>query len=132
MTIHKSQGSTYDNVVVHLHSGMTTPLLYVAWFPKHKSVRTIPHWKIQEDDPRPVNHPLTMEMLRHSEVTISPEFLHIRIESEHIQVMFHNVQSFHKHWPIYASDSVYTNSDIILMTRDWTVKEESRLSKPTT
>jgi hypothetical protein len=124
LTIHKSQGQTYPHVVVHLKGRLTRQLLYVACSRATCLEGLYLIGTFKSPSPIALDDPLTIELKRQSEFTITPRFSFLHQDEEGMQIIYHNVQSFRKHWKQVAHDKCFTASDVVLLGETWTVHSD--------
>ncbi|KAE8741450.1 hypothetical protein FOCC_FOCC013050 [Frankliniella occidentalis] len=118
ITIHKSQGQTMKQVVVHLSNRMTKQLLYVACS-RATTIdglyiigNFIPTKPLQEND-----H-MSLEMTRWKTNSIIPVFSNIKSSDMYI-AMYHNVQSLPKHQKLIINDKNFTASGLLFFGEIW-------------
>ncbi|KAI8146024.1 hypothetical protein BJV82DRAFT_665816 [Fennellomyces sp. T-0311] len=111
VTIHKSQGQTYDYVMVVLP-------------PRGRGLKRV----LLPPPPPEITSPLAIELARHdfAEVSLTPRFAFLHENRGNVyQFMFHNVQSLRKHLGLIQQDEVYLSSDFLLFAETWTVPEDT-------
>ncbi|CAF0843236.1 unnamed protein product [Adineta ricciae] len=122
MTIYKSQGGTYEKVVVNLKKGMTRSELYVAC---SRATKASGLYLIGDFvPPKPPEHNDTVAMM--FKAMRSERKIHFSLEfpeespKENIYLMFHNVQSLHKHFLDVKCDRTFLSATIISLVETWT------------
>ncbi|KAG2193629.1 hypothetical protein INT47_007461 [Mucor saturninus] len=102
LTIHKSQGGTYKNVVVYNYGGskMSRSLIYVA-----------------------CSRATTASGLRQKTIVLNPVFRGLT-EKKSFQILSRNVQSLQDHFNQIVNDPVYISSDVILLNETWTLCDD--------
>ena len=127
ITIHKSQDSTYKNIVLHIeNNSMDTRLLYVA-FSRVTSLNglfiegiyTPPNIKSNDKAKNEINR-LKIENPLHIDLKFPQDFR----TKQNIIVMFHNVRSLNKQLFDISSDRAFINADILLFVETWTSKND--------
>ena len=127
ITIHKSQGSTYENIVVHMENKcMDTRLLYVA-FNRVTSVNglfiegiyTPPNIKSHDKAKNEINR-----LKRENPLQFNLKFPQDFKTVQNIIVMFHNVRSLNKHLLDISADRAFINADILLFVETWATKND--------
>ncbi|KAI8969451.1 hypothetical protein BDB01DRAFT_855935 [Pilobolus umbonatus] len=124
ITIHKSQGATFLNVMLNLSKGTapTRSSLYVACSRATSAsglyiIKKSPFVKTSALGP---NEPITQELRRLETVQLIPRFAHLQDPNrQHFQVVSHNVQSLNAHLVQIVTDQVYLCSDILLFNKTW-------------
>ena len=127
MTIYKSQGGTYEKVVVNLKKGMTRSELYVACSHATKASGLYLIGDFASPKPFERNDAVaTMFKTMRSErmLKFSLEFLE-EFQGERFFVMFHNVQSLNKHISDVKFDKTFLSSSIIGLVETWTKPTDS-------
>ena len=122
MTIYKSQGGTYENVVVNLKTGMTRSELYVASSRATKGSGLYLTGEFVPPKPSEPNDAVTM-MFKNTRSERTMKFsLEYPEESqgERLFVMFHNVQSLNKHFLNVKSDKTFLSASMISLVETWT------------
>lgn len=127
MTIHKSQGCTFDRVAIGMTPKMSRSLQYVA-FSRVTSANGLyilngyyPPTQVKDDDP------LQKELKRLESIRSEPmfAFLHKNDGNYGYQFMYHNVQSLHAHEKDIACDASFMHSDILLFAETWTIPKDN-------
>ncbi|XP_037825564.1 uncharacterized protein LOC119613607 [Lucilia sericata] len=125
ITIHKSQGATYESVAVHLKSGMKRSALYVACSRAKSASGLYLIGKFPSNLPKVTNNDLVqMEMnnLQNSKkLTTNFDFLMDR----RLNITYHNVQSLHAHIEDVRCDKLMLQSDILCFVETWTLSHEN-------
>ncbi|CAF3578362.1 unnamed protein product [Rotaria sp. Silwood1] len=127
ITIYKSQGGTYEKVVVNLKEGMTRSELYVG-----SSRATTANGLYLIGDfvpPKPPESNDAVAMMfktMRSErmIKFSLEFPE-ESQGERFYVMFHNVQSLNKHFLDIKSDKAFLFASMISLVETWTKPDDS-------
>jgi hypothetical protein len=125
ITIAKSQGQTFDNVVVNFGSRTLRSEVYVACSRARTAngsfidgpffvPRTTPTVELVECE---INRLRTKAALEFS--LVFPDENH----SGSIKFVYHNVQSLAKHYLDILNDNNYMNTDILLFVETWTKRE---------
>lgn len=120
LTVHKSQGQTLPQVVVHLNKPMRRDLLYVACSRATSAEGLFIIGKFTPPNPIHENDYLFQEMKRWETHKMTPIFRFLREDYDGIQVLFHNIQSIPKHWNLVRNDKVFTRSHILMFGETWT------------
>ncbi|GIY54221.1 ATP-dependent DNA helicase [Caerostris extrusa] len=123
MTIHKSQGCTFDCVRVGMTPRMSRSLQYVGLSRVTKANGLYilndyyPPATAKEDDP------LTKELKRLESAASDPifAFLYKRKENYSYQFMYHNVQAHHED---LSSDQSFMHTDLLLLAETWTIRSD--------
>ncbi|CAF1377822.1 unnamed protein product, partial [Rotaria sordida] len=127
MTIYKSQGGTYEKVVVNLKKGMTRSELYVACSRATKASGLYLIGDFVPPKPPERNDAVaTMFKSMRSErmLKFSLEFPE-ESQGERFFVMFHNVQSLNKHILDIRSDKTFLCASVISLVETWTKPTDS-------
>jgi len=127
MTIYKSQGGTYEKVVVNLKKGMTRSELYVAFSRATKANGLFLIGEFVPPKPTEPNDAVaTMFRTMRSErmLKFSLEFPEESRE-ETFSLMFHNVQSLNKHFQDIKFDKTFLSSSMISLVETWTKSIDS-------
>ncbi|CAF4166144.1 unnamed protein product, partial [Rotaria sordida] len=127
MTIYKSQGGTYEKVVVNLKKGMTRSELYVACSRATKASGLYLIGDFVPPKPPERNDAVsTMFKSMRSErmLKFSLEFPE-ESQGERFFVMFHNVQSLNKHILDIRSDKTFLCASMISLVETWTKPTDS-------
>ncbi|GFR02563.1 ATP-dependent DNA helicase [Trichonephila clavata] len=123
MTIHKSQGATFQEAAVGFKRNLTRPLQYVA-LSRVTSIQGLYILGEYKAPPPPGEDGLVLqEMKRLKAHSILPKyaFLHQHNDPNTLQIMYHNVQSLNAHHEDIAADPCMMNSNILLFAETWTV-----------
>lgn len=128
ITIHKSQGSTYTSVAVHIRKTISRPLCYVA-FSRATSAnglyiigKFIPPPPMERQNPRLFQE---IQNLR-TKKSMKPYFDFFKSkENGKIQILFHNVDSFKKHHHYVVSNPYVQHFDLMLFVETWTLPKDS-------
>ncbi|CAF4306693.1 unnamed protein product [Rotaria magnacalcarata] len=127
MTIYKSQGGTYEKVVVNLKKGTTRSELYVAC---SRSIKASGLYLIGDFvPPKPPEHNDSVTMMfktMRSErmIKFSLEFTE-ESQGERFSVIFHNVQSLNKNILDVKSDKTFLSASMISLVETWTKPSDS-------
>ena len=122
MTIYKSQGGTYEKVVVNLKKGMTRSELYVACSRATKASGLYLIGDFVPPKPPERNDAVAMmfkNMRSERMLEFSLEFPE-ESQGERFFVMFHNVQSLNKHILDVRSDKTFLCASMISLVETWT------------
>jgi exonuclease III len=128
MTIHKSQGSTLGDVVVHLTKGMEMSLTYVAFTRSTLLTSLYIIGDFKKPKPLKDDHAPTKEMKRLRETSaLVPKFAFLReVPSDVFQVISHNVQSIRNHHiKSIRNDRVFMSSSLLLLQETWATVDET-------
>ncbi|CAM2727504.1 unnamed protein product [Rotaria socialis] len=127
MTIYKSQGGTYEKVVVNLKKGTTRSELYVACscLTKASGLYLIGGFV----PPKPPEHNDSVAMMfktMRSErmIKFSLQFPE-ESQGERFSVIFHNVQSLNKNILDVKSDKTFLSASMISLVETWTKPSDS-------
>ncbi|GFQ75744.1 ATP-dependent DNA helicase [Trichonephila clavata] len=123
MTIHKSQGATFQEAAVGFKHNLTRSLQYVA-LSRVTSIQGLYILGEYKAPPPPREDDLILqEMKRLKAHSILPKyaFLHQHNDPNTLQIMYHNVQSLNAHHEDIAADPCMMNSNILLFAETWTV-----------
>lgn len=135
LTVHKSQGGTYDSVVVYDTSRkkMSRSSIYVAASRATKAAglklickenKFIPPPPLSADK----GSDLYLEICRHEGVRLIPQFAHLSTRTNiefNIQLISHNVKGLGPNFRQITCDQVYLSSDVILLSETWTNTTDS-------
>ena len=127
MTIYKSQGGTYEKVVVNLKKGMTRSELYVACSRATKASGLYLIGDFVPPKPPERNDAVAMmfkNMRSERMLKFSLEFPE-ESQGERFFVMFHNVQSLNKHILDVRSDKTFLSASMISLVETWTKPSDS-------
>ena len=127
MTIYKSQGGTYEKVVVNLKKGMTRSELYVACSRATKANGLYLIGDFVPPKPPERNDAVAMmfkTMRSERMLKFSLEFPE-ESEGKRFFVMFHNVQSLNKHILDIRSDKTFLSASMIGLVETWTKPGDS-------
>lgn len=122
ITIHKSQGQSLEQVVVHLDKGMNRQLLYVACSRATSLAGLfLVGEKFIPPNPPTEQDSVTNEMNRlRREAQLLPTFVFLRIVPDNvIQIVSHNVQSLNAHKSTINADAVYKSSTMLAFQETW-------------
>ncbi|CAF1095355.1 unnamed protein product [Rotaria sp. Silwood1] len=122
MTIYKSQGGTYEKVVVNLKKGMTRSELYVACSRATKASGLYLIGDFVPPKPPERNDAVTMmfkSMRSERMLKFSLEFPE-EAQEERFSIMFDNVQSLNKHISDIKCDKTFLSSSMISLVETWT------------
>ncbi|CAF1454283.1 unnamed protein product [Rotaria sordida] len=126
MTIYKSQGGTYEKVVVNLKKGMTRSELYVASSRATKAGGLYLVGDFVPPKPPESNDAVAMmfkNMRSERMLKFSLEFP--KESQERFYLMFYNVQSLNKHFLDVKSDKTFLSASIISLVETWTKSSDS-------
>ncbi|KAF9758259.1 ATP-dependent DNA helicase PIF1, partial [Nosema granulosis] len=127
MTIYKSQGGTYEKVVVNLKKGMTRSELYVACSRATKASGLYLVGDFVPPKPPERNDAVAMmfkTMRSERMLKFSLDFPE-ESQGERVFVMFHNVQSLNKHILDIRSDNTFLCASMISLVETWTKPTDS-------
>ncbi|CAF4032542.1 unnamed protein product [Rotaria sp. Silwood2] len=127
MTIYKSQGGTYEKVVVNLKKGMTRSELYVACSRATKATGLYLIGDFVPPKPPERNDAVAMmfkTMRFEKMLKFSLEFPE-ESQGERFFVMFHSVQSLNKHIMDIRSDKTFLCASMISLVETWTKPTDS-------
>ncbi|CAF4698830.1 unnamed protein product, partial [Rotaria sp. Silwood2] len=127
MTIYKSQGGTYEKVVVNLKKGMTRSELYVACSRATKASGLYLIGDFVPPKPPEPNDAVAMmfkNMRSERMLKFSLEFPE-ESQEERFSIMFHNVQSLNKHISDIKFDKIFLSSPMISLVETWTKPGDS-------
>ena len=127
MTIYKSQGGTYEKVVVNLKKGITRSELYVACSRATKAAGLYLIGDFVPPKPPERNDAVTMmfkTMRSERMLKFSLEFPE-ESQGENRFMMFHNVQSSNKHILDVRSDKTFSCASMISLVETWTKPTDS-------
>ena len=127
MTIYKSQGGTYEKVIVNLKKGMTRYELHVAC--SHATKASGLYLIGELVPPKPPEHNDAVAMMFKTMrcermLKFSLEFPK-ESQGERFFVMFHNVQSLNKHMLDIRSDETFLSASVISLVETWTKSMDS-------
>ncbi|KAG2213497.1 hypothetical protein INT47_009171 [Mucor saturninus] len=120
ITIHKSQGATYQNVVLDL-SKAKNPLRSSLYVARSRATSASGLFIIKNTDfcgpaPPKENEQISLELKRLESAKLKTSFSHLQnTERQSMQVISHNVQSLRAHIDQITNDAAYLHSDIILL-----------------
>ncbi len=127
MTIYKSQGGTYEKVVVNLKKGMARSELYVACSRATQASGLYLIGDFVPPKPPERNDAVVMmfkTMRSERMLKFSLEFPE-ESQEERFSIMFHNVQSLNKHILDVKSDKTFLSSSMINLVETWTKPSDS-------
>jgi len=115
ITIHKSQGDTYDRVAVHLNPGMSRASVYVACSRAKSANGLYLIGKFQAPKKPAEQDPVQCEMTRLREQRpLQPSLVFLDTHPGNgLKVSFHNVQSLAKHENTTCSDRSFMAADVL-------------------
>lgn len=126
VTIHKSQGSTLEKVVVHIKPGVPRSMLYVTC---SRATCAQGLFVVTESFRPPrapsANDSIVMEMNKLRQNPLIPIYRFLREPHRSCQIMFHNVQSLRKHLQDIVTDPQVMASDIYLAVETWSCSQDS-------
>jgi nucleoside-triphosphatase THEP1 len=123
ITITKSQGSTYKKVVVKLKKCLPRDQLYVACSRSTTLDGLFLDGAFEPPPPPPEYVLLELARLRKQGFKFSLQFMQ-DIPNTHYKLMFHNVQSLHKHHLDILCDQCYTSADMMSFVEPWILDNE--------
>jgi hypothetical protein len=131
MTVHKSQGGTFDKVMFSYEWGLNQQLVYVALsrvtsihrlhLTNHNSDFTFRHWKGSSNPKIKDLHTELTRLERHKLLAITDrakQFLQ-RVSSEDFTVTTLNIQSLASHSADISTDPVLASVGILALTEMW-------------
>ena len=127
MTIYKSQGGTYEKVVVNLKKGMTRSEIYVACSRATKASGLYLIGDFVPPKPPESKDAVAMmfkTMRSERMIKFSLDFPE-ESQGERFFVMFHNVQSLNKHFLDVKSDKTFLSASMISLVETWTKPTDS-------
>jgi nucleoside-triphosphatase THEP1 len=124
ITITKSQGSTYKKVVVKIQKKLPRDQLYVACSRSTSLEGLYFDGNFEPPGPPPDFVLLELARLRKKGFKFSLQFLQ-DIPDTHYKLIFHNVQSLHKHFQDITSDQCYTSADMMAFVEPWILENEN-------
>lgn len=119
ISIHKSQGASYDQVAVHVSKDMSRALIYVGLSRARTSEGLYIIGDITPPPKTPAFLKLQEEKKRWEKVTLVPMFRFLREPRKSKQLMFHNIQSFNTHRAELLNDSAFLCSNFITGNMDF-------------
>ncbi|KAI8333246.1 hypothetical protein BD560DRAFT_414970 [Blakeslea trispora] len=127
MTIHKSQGSTYDNVVISLNGrSLSRSLLYVACSRATSLGLYLIGYRFVAPQPPKNTDAIAIELTRQATVSLQTKFSNLYSSNTHAyQLMFHNVQSLNAHVDQLINDPAYMGSDFLLFAETRTTANQT-------
>lgn len=124
MTIHKSQGQSYDKVSVHARSGMSRALLYVAL----SRARTLNGLLIHLKGSKTFQSVLPKQSTS-STVSVDEEIFRLRqnlvvpvfgsLRKTRPFMVYQNIQSYNCNATSTMNDSIFRESDILVFVETW-------------
>ncbi|CAF1027593.1 unnamed protein product [Rotaria sp. Silwood1] len=127
MPIYKSQGGTYEKVVVNLKKGMTRSELYVSCSRATKSSGLYLIGDFVPPKPPEPNDAVAMmfkNMRSERMLKFSLEFPE-ESQEERFSIMFHNVQSLNKRISNIKFDKTFLSSSMISLVETWTIPSDN-------
>ncbi|KAE8739092.1 hypothetical protein FOCC_FOCC015415 [Frankliniella occidentalis] len=126
LTVHKSQGQSLQQVVVHLENrSMPRDQLYVAC----SRATTLSGLYIigQFKPPKELQKKsfLSIEMRRWRSHILKPKFTSLQRTSKKLKIMYHNIQSLKKHKQLVRNDANYTCNDLLIFGETWAVPHDN-------
>lgn len=128
ITIHKSQGSTYTSVAVHMRRGITRALCYVAFSRATSANGLYIIGAFISPPSMEITNPKLFQEIENLRTTKSmkPHFDFFKNKKNNeFQIFFHNVQSFRKNHHYILSDPYVQNFDLLLFVETWTLDTDS-------
>lgn len=122
ITIHKSQGSTFERVAIQIPNRNERSMIYVAL---SRATRLDQLFmvgkKLLPPKPPDENDKVVQEMSRlRKEALLIPKFCYLRdIPNGCVQIISQNVRSLEKHINSLRNDPVFTSSQFILLQETW-------------
>ena len=112
ITIHKSQGATFDGVAIHPKPGISTSALYVACGRSTSASGLYIVGKFNPPRAPAENDQVRAELCRlRTEKKLITHYEE-NFNSESIEIFYHNVQSLHKHIEDVRMDHLVRSLDI--------------------
>ncbi|KAK3915793.1 ATP-dependent DNA helicase pfh1 [Frankliniella fusca] len=120
LTVHKSQGQSLKQVVVHLGKRrMSREQLYVACSRATSLRGLFIIGTFKEPTPIPKTSHLRTEMKRWKNHKVVPKFKKLTEDNNQLKIMYHNVQSLRKHHNLIRNDKIFTSNDILILGETW-------------
>jgi len=126
ITIAKSQGQTYESVVVTINRKMQRSELYVALSRARTSAGLFIIGEFFQPRVTPTVQ-LVAEELQRLRINAAIDFRLSFLNDKHssgLNVMVHNVQSLNKHIMDITSDPNYMAADVLCLTETWTIPND--------
>ncbi|KAG8171564.1 hypothetical protein JTE90_026094 [Oedothorax gibbosus] len=122
MTIHKSQGCTFDSVAIGMRKGMSQSLQYVACSRVTKANGLYILNEYKKPATLNTNNPIVVELQRLESIAKEPmfSFLHSQDNCGY-QFIYHNVQSLNAHYKDILADRSFMASDFLLFAETWSI-----------
>ncbi|CAG4957666.1 unnamed protein product [Parnassius apollo] len=125
VTIHKSQGSTLEKVVVHLKPNILRSMLYVACSRATSSKGLFIVTETFRPPRPPSEHDSVVTEMRKLKLNpLIPIYRFLREPRSSCQIMFHNVQSLRKHLQDVVTDPQTMACDIYLAVETWSCLQD--------
>ncbi|XP_075158165.1 uncharacterized protein LOC142231442 [Haematobia irritans] len=124
ITIHKSQGATYEKVAVHLKPRMNRSSLYVAC---SRATRANGLFLIGSfNPPRPFteNDAVHMEIVNLRTHKLLKTYFDHLLEPTNLKIVYQNIQSLHAHIEDVRNDKLIMQAHVLCFVETWTLKEE--------
>ncbi|KAG8175968.1 hypothetical protein JTE90_000007 [Oedothorax gibbosus] len=122
ITIHKSQGSTYSQVVLTIPKTMERSSLYVACSRVTSASGLFIYGEFRPPLPPPDTHPVVQEMSRlksESSVRLIQDLI---FHDTRTKMLRHNIQSLHAHLEDLISDQdILSFADVIATVENWSL-----------
>ncbi|XP_075170221.1 uncharacterized protein LOC142242518 [Haematobia irritans] len=125
ITIHKSQGATYESVAVHTRSGMSRAALYVACSRATNASGLFIIGSFNPPNGFLDSDPVKIELNKLN----SSKLLNLQHDFNNsnrfkMKLFYHNIQSFRAHREDLITDHTITASDFLCLVETWTFPEE--------
>jgi hypothetical protein len=127
ITIVKSQGSTYENIVVCLNTRLSLAELYVAFSrcTSANGLYIIGDLVIPEPDHLKIKCTTELERMRkEARLEFDLEFIQDYSSEKYFKLTFFNVQSLNRHYKNVKNDSFFGSCDYIGFNETWTLNED--------
>lgn len=128
MTIHKSQGQSYDNVSIHAKPGMSRALLYVAL----SRARSLNGLSIHLDGNQSFESVLPKQKTM-STISVDEEICRLRtslirpifasLRNDRPFLVYQNIQSYNCNGQRTLTDSIFRESEILVFVETWLTEE---------
>ncbi|OBZ80978.1 ATP-dependent DNA helicase PIF1, partial [Choanephora cucurbitarum] len=129
VTIHKSQGSSYNRVCIHLNGrSLSRSLMYVAC---SRAITASGLYligdKFEPTKPPRTNDDITSELNRQKTVQLETTFNRFTARNNgfRYQLAFHNVRSLKAHIDQVINDKSYLTPDFLLFAETWATEQQS-------
>ncbi|XP_050303800.1 uncharacterized protein LOC126741439 [Anthonomus grandis grandis] len=130
ITIHKSQGATYEQVAIHISSRMTRSSTYVACSraTKLSGLYIVGNFKA----PKPPNEDNAafkelVSMQTNKLITSKYDTQFIKDSNVKCIIAYHNVQSFSKNISLISNNPIFKDAHILIFVETWLHKNKQNL-----